>query len=568
MELCKFVKKEPGIENCYDIKTEAYDSLESYLTFDYNQSCGVKIECKEEFPKVQDSSQNLWNTAHSCHLEFLVPPIPLKHWHNQEALKYEDSQTCNSTSLAELHSKTSTELSLRLKTESVELETLNENTLMQSTRYNGYALPWDFVDVRHAYDDKNLINVQEVPTEHTKSPALVQSELSKGETKKHRKYKAQIKENLTCQICKKPFQYKSLLTRHVKTHNASNRHKCDTCGKKFKLKQYLQQHLRSHESKIHSCDKCDRTYKSKSTLRRHIETHSLESLNKCLIKQTKFTQDSQLASKNQKKDGKKSKIDNKSKNSPNGENVNTKESKKLYKCDICGERFKEKSSMEVHIEFLHIEIFKEDDEKLKSQSSKPNLKRRFPCPICDKRFTQLSHVGRHKKASHSDHKPHYCKPCNQGFTTTSSLKRHMLNKHNGASTTRTNHRNVERNKTPEVENFTCKICDKSFIRASDLRRHCSIHDARKPYECDICKKQFGLKSYLYAHVLTHDNWRPYPCHSCPKLYRRMSSLQRHIQINHSVKTRYNCDDCRKTYKHLASYRYHMEKYHGVQPSKI
>ncbi|XP_046491351.1 zinc finger protein 25-like [Neodiprion pinetum] len=567
MELCKFIKKEPEIDNCYEIKTETYESFESYLTFDY-MSCGIKIECKEEFPNVQDSSQNLQNTAHSPNLKFSIPAIPLEHSHNQEVLKNVDSQTCNSTSSAELHSKTSKELNLHLKTESVELETLNEKTLKQSPKYDRYALPWDFVDVRHAHDNENLKNAPKVPTKRAKSPALVRSELYEGKMNKSPKCNERNRENLTCKICDRPFQYMSLLTQHIQTHNKSNYHECDTCGKKFKLKQCLQKHLRSHESKTYSYDECHRTYKRKSTLRQHIKTHSLDSLDNWLIRQTKLTENTQLTSKNHKEDEKKSTIDKESAKSSNGGRVDTKEPKKTYVCDICGERFKKKSSLAVHIEFLHIEILKEHDEKLKPSSSKSNIKRPYPCSICGKRFTQTSHVGRHKKASHSGSKPHTCKLCNEGFSTTSSLKRHMLNKHNDTSTKGTNHRNIQGNKLLEVKNFTCKICDKSFICASDLRRHCAIHDARKPYECDICKKQFRIKSYLYAHILTHDNWRPYPCHSCPKLYRRKSSLQRHVQINHSVKTKYNCSDCWKSYKHLVSYRSHMKKCHGVQPSKI
>lgn len=40
------------------------------------------------------------------------------------------------------------------------------------------------------------------------------------------------------------------------------------------------------------------------------------------------------------------------------------------------------------------------------------------------------------------------------------------------------------------ENLTCKICNKVYLKASNLTAHMGTHTGIKPYECKICFKRF------------------------------------------------------------------------------
>eukprot|EP00116_Pleurobrachia_bachei_P013837 sb/3474099/ len=45
-----------------------------------------------------------------------------------------------------------------------------------------------------------------------------------------------------CTICNKVFTYRSLFTRHLKSHSTDNSFKCHTCGTVFKRQYYLAKH--------------------------------------------------------------------------------------------------------------------------------------------------------------------------------------------------------------------------------------------------------------------------------------------------------------------------------------
>ena len=46
----------------------------------------------------------------------------------------------------------------------------------------------------------------------------------------------------------------------------------------------------------------------------------------------------------------------------------------------------------------------------------------------------------------------------------------------------------------------CEVCDKSFARKQDLKRHADIHIGLKPHKCPACKRGFDDKSNLNRHI--------------------------------------------------------------------
>ena len=58
--------------------------------------------------------------------------------------------------------------------------------------------------------------------------------------------------------------------------------------------------------------------------------------------------------------------------------------------------------------------------------------------------------------------------------------------------------------------FKCKICDKTFVRKSDLTKHerklldhKNINTSKRPFSCTRCDKTFGRKEHLVIHIRVH-----------------------------------------------------------------
>lgn len=62
---------------------------------------------------------------------------------------------------------------------------------------------------------------------------------------------------------------------------------------------------------------------------------------------------------------------------------------------------------------------------------------------------------------------------------------------------------VNRNVPEKPNQFTCKICKKTFLDLSDLSRHLKYHSEELSHVCDICSLRFKTKGHLTVHRKTH-----------------------------------------------------------------
>ena len=69
--------------------------------------------------------------------------------------------------------------------------------------------------------------------------------------------------------------------------------------------------------------------------------------------------------------------------------------------------------------------------------------------------------------------------------------------------------------------FACdfKGCNKSFEKASFLKRHAKLHSSNCKFVCDVCTKCFESQSKLDDHYRKHTGAKPFICHICSNAFR-------------------------------------------------
>uniref|UniRef100_A0A8K9UIU4 C2H2-type domain-containing protein n=1 Tax=Oncorhynchus mykiss TaxID=8022 RepID=A0A8K9UIU4_ONCMY len=118
----------------------------------------------------------------------------------------------------------------------------------------------------------------------------------------------------------------------------------------------------------------------------------------------------------------------------------------------------------------------------------------------------------------------------------------------------------------------CQICEKTFSRSADMKRHQQIHTGEhklvhNPLKCIMCENSFNGRA-LVSHVkICHAGVR-YPCTYCGKLFLSMSSLTRHDLI-HTQERPFKCteSECGKGFRSPKELRVHMRYHTGERPYK-
>ena len=170
---------------------------------------------------------------------------------------------------------------------------------------------------------------------------------------------------LQCLDCTEEFNSKKRLERHIaQKHDRSKLFKCSHCDSAFVQEKHLLDHIAFvHEKKISNlCSLCGKNFRTQGELKKHIKyDHELEG------QKTHECEECEKTFKN--------------KNVLRSHVKITHEGKRV-KCPVCEKPFVTKRTMETHFEAVH-------------EKKKPHV-----CDICNERFAQKSHLVTHRKGKH------------------------------------------------------------------------------------------------------------------------------------------------------------------------
>ena len=141
-----------------------------------------------------------------------------------------------------------------------------------------------------------------------------------------------------------------------------------------------------------------------------------------------------------------------------------------------------------------------------------------------------------------------CEECGAGgFKTWRSLSLHHRTHHNGPLP------------------HSCSHCHRTFVYASELRKHERRHSGLRPHVCSTCGKGFFHVSDLEVHGRIHQGDVPLTCSVCGKWLSSMTSLRAHMRIHRPDAPVSMCNVCNKQFSYLSSFRSHMKR-HGYNGS--
>ncbi|XP_023318401.1 zinc finger protein 184-like [Trichogramma pretiosum] len=171
-----------------------------------------------------------------------------------------------------------------------------------------------------------------------------------------------------CVICRKSFQHKQSMKRHIVTvHYQSKPFECDICHKSFAYKHHLKDHVKTVHirSKPFGCEICHKSFGLKHRLKDHINTSYLST------------------------------------------HINAVHNNdKPFECEICHKSFGYKCILNKHIRAVH------------------NQSKSFECDICHKSFGLKHHLEYHINGVHIRSKPFECEICRKSFGYKNNLSTH------------------------------------------------------------------------------------------------------------------------------------------------
>ncbi|XP_060517923.1 zinc finger protein 431-like isoform X2 [Cylas formicarius] len=193
-----------------------------------------------------------------------------------------------------------------------------------------------------------------------------------------------------------------------------------------------------------------------------------------------------------------------------------------------------------------------DDAANAPQPTESNVESPIKCDKCNKTFSCKQNYQVHLKAIHNRVKTFQCTYCNRAFCYANSLKIHTLRHENSNSSGKFKHE------------YSCDKCEKFFHHPSSLFYHKETVHSKHLFMCSKCDKTFRHRQLLHKHQLVHTDERPFQCTECPLAFKTKPNLFNHQSVHTGMK-KYVCPQCGQFFAHKTSLSLHQRWHDGDKP---
>jgi len=250
----------------------------------------------------------------------------------------------------------------------------------------------------------------------------------------------------------------------------------------------------------------------------------------------------------------------------------------IYPCHLCYTPFKTEEEIREHFRLKH-----PDDQNFLEDGIYYNKEKQvFVCPhckleVCKKQRNSIYFTYHMRKCKNQLYNiTRSCPTCNKEFSNFHTYTRHIQNKcgqtssmcHICSMVFKTKEAMKTHVKYVHANNLTrhkCTLCESSFKREADLKRHFTMHMGSQDWSCDKCGKAFTLKRHLQAHIKTHltEAEKRHVCHLCGNRFARKEFLVDHMATHTSFRG-FKCDVCSTTVKTKTTLRTHRVRVHKLK----
>lgn len=139
-----------------------------------------------------------------------------------------------------------------------------------------------------------------------------------------------------------------------------------------------------------------------------------------------------------------------------------------------------------------------------------------------------------------------CDLCDKTFNRPGNYKRHRM---------------IHIVNTEENQRYKCEVCNRPFLQRCDLKRHMQVHSGKEPFRCEVCDKGYIRRSDLVVHMRFHNKERLFKCDSCDKMFHQSGDLRRHVRLVHAKTKVLLCRHCPSRYTTETTFLRHMQTAH-------